>query len=221
MAKIEWDKTGEHYYETGVDHGVLYVATENGYGTGVAWNGLTSVSENPDGADVTDFWADNIKYASMRAAENFKGSIEAYTYPDEFEACDGSVEVLPGMVAGQQSRKAFGLSYRTRIGSDTTPASADSPYKIHLVYGCTVSPTEKSYETVNDSPDAATLSWDFESVPVKVTETITSSTLTFDSRRLSKARLTKLEEILYGTASAEPTLPTPAELYAQLNAVNS
>lgn len=217
MSKLEWDATGKRYYETGIDHGVLYPMANNAYTKGVAWNGLTSISESPDGADATDFWADNIKYASMRAAENFKGTIEAYTYPEEFEACNGEATLVEGITIGQQARAAFGLSYRTLVGSDTDPAGG-SMYKIHLVYGCTVSPSERSYETVNDSPDAITFSWEFETTPVNVTGAKPTAILTIDSRKLTAEQLKKLEDKLYGTESTEASLPTPDEVKALLAA---
>lgn len=211
MSKITWDETGKRFYETGVDHGVLYVMDNNTYGKGVAWNGLTSVSESPEGADATDFWADNIKYASMRAAENFKGTIEAYTYPDEFSACNGEAQLVKGVTMGQQARSAFGMCYRTWLGNDTTPAS-EKMFKLHILYGCTVSPSERSYETVNDSPDAITFSWEFETTPVPVTGHQPTAILVIDSRNVEETKMNALMDKLYGTTSEEPTLPTPDEI---------
>lgn len=215
MSKIVWDALGQHLYETGVDHGVLYPTLNGQYQKGVAWNGLTSVSESPDGGDATDFWADNIKYASVRAAENYKGSIEAYTYPDEFEACDGSASLVAGLVIGQQARAPFSLCYRTYIGSDTSPAS-EATYKLHLVYNCTVSPSEKTHETVNDSPDAVTMSWDFESTPVNVTNHKPCCSLTIDSTKVQAQKLKAVEDKLFGTESTEPELLMPDAILALL-----
>lgn len=213
MAKIEWDAAGSRFYETGVNHGVLYVSTGSGtYGKGVAWNGLTSVSESPDGAEANDFYADNIKYASMRSAENFKGSIEAYTYPDEFMDCDGSKSLAQGVYIGQQSRAAFGLCYRTEIGSDDEAADTDKYYKIHLVYNCTASPSEKSYETINDSPDAITFSWDIEATPINVAGFKPTSTITIDTRKADAVMVKKLEDTLYGSDDEEPKLPSPSDI---------
>jgi hypothetical protein len=212
MTALEWDKTGERYYETGVDRGVLYVQTDAGtYGTGVAWNGLTGVTESPSGAEATDLWADNAKYATMRSAETFGCTIEAYTYPDEFEACDGSVEAADGVIFGQQARKSFAFAYRTNVGNDTATESDDG-YKIHLVYGCTASPSEKAYATINDSPDAITFSWEVETVPVNVTGYKPVATITIDSRRADATKLAAFEAKLYGGESSEPTLPMPSEV---------
>lgn len=212
MAKIVWDATGQRYYENGVDHGVLYPQENGTYPKGVAWNGLTSVSESPDGAEATDLYADNIKYASMRSAENFKGTIEAYTYPDEFAACDGSAEIATGVYAGQQPRKAFGLSYRTQVGNDTQ-TDDDDGYKLHLVYGAVASPSEKAYESINDSPDAITFSWEFDTTPVVIDdEHKPTAILTIDSRKADSTKLKALEAILYGAAETEPRLPLPSEV---------
>lgn len=217
MSKIVWDAVGSRFYETGVSHGVLYVQKADGtYDTGVAWNGLTGVTESPDGAEATDLWADNIKYASLRSAETFGGTIEAYTYPDEFGVCDGSWSPVGGVYVGQQTRNPFGFCYRTEVGSDTiSDASSDEGYKLHIVYNATASPSEKAYETINDSPDAITLSWEFTTTPVtiegagkKPTSLITIDTTKLDTA--GKSALASLEAILYGTGSAEPTLPAPA-----------
>lgn len=210
MSKLTWHGTGEKKFETGVDQGVLYRFNETANKwLGKAWNGLTGVTESPEGAEVTDLWADNEKYASMRSAENYKGNIEAYTYPDDFMNCDGSAELAGGIVIGQQSREAFGFCYRTRIGSDL---GSEIGHKLHLVYNCTCSPSEKSYTTVNDSPDAITFSWDFESTPVAVTGHKSTSTLTIDTTKLTTAQLTALEDALYGTESADAYLPYPDDV---------
>lgn len=214
MPRLEWDKSGERYYEMGTSRGVLYPAKGTAYDTGVAWNGLTAVNESPEGAEATDLWADDTKYATFRSAEKFKGTIEAYTYPEEFEECDGTKEIAPGITVGQQGRKAFGLCYRSAIGSDVDIER--SQYKLHLVYGCTASPSEKSRETINDSPDAITFSWEFETTPVNVPIEGFKPTalLEIDSRRVSAENLKKLEDKLYGTAETEPTLLLPAEVIA-------
>lgn len=216
MSRIEWDGTGERFYETGVSHGVLYVQTSPGvYGTGVPWNGLTGVTESPDGAEPTDLWADNIKYASLRSAETFGGTIEAYTYPEEFGACDGSWSPVDGVYVGQQTRTPFGFCYRTEVGSDSiSDASSDEAYKLHIVYNATASPSEKAYETINDSPDAITFSWEFTTTPVNISGVgrKPTSLITIDTTKLEpegKAALAALEATLYGGSSTKPTLPSP------------
>ena len=211
MSKIVWDAVGEHIFETGVRNGVLYLKDTNGaYNTGVAWNGLTSVSESPEGAEATDLYADDIKYLSLMSAENFKATIEAYTYPVEFEECDGSATIAKGVVIGQQSRKPFGLCYRTSIGNDTD--GNEHGYKLHIVYGCQASPSEKQYSTINDSPDAVTFSWEVSTTPVNVNGKKPTATLIIDSTKADKAKLTALEAILYGSESTEPRLPLPDEI---------
>lgn len=201
--KVVWDATGERKYEMGVDHGVLYPQDKTGkYTQGVPWNGLTNVTESPEGAEATDLWADNIKYGSLRSAETFGGTIEAYTYPEEFNQCDGNVEVAPGVYIGQQSRVPFGFSYRTMIGSDAGSDSDDS-YKLHLVYGATASPSEKSRDTINDSPEAATLSWEFDTTPVNVTGHKATAKMEIDSTKTTPDKMKKIEDILYG---GEPTV---------------
>ena len=211
MSKIVWDAIGEHTFETGVRNGVLYLKDTNGaYNTGVAWNGLTSVSESPEGAEATDLYADDIKYLSLMSAENFKATIEAYTYPVEFEECDGSATIAKGVVIGQQSRKPFGLCYRTSIGNDTD--GNEHGYKLHIVYGCQASPSEKQYSTINDSPDAVTFSWEVSTTPVNVNGKKPTATLIIDSTKADKAKLTALEDILYGAESTEPRLPLPDEI---------
>lgn len=211
MSKIVWDAVGEHIFETGVRNGVLYLKDAQGaYNTGVAWNGLTSVSESPEGAEPTDLYADDIKYLSLMSAENFKATIEAYTYPDEFAECDGSATIADGVTIGQQSRKPFGLCYRTSIGNDTD--GNEHGYKLHIVYGCQASPSEKQYSTINDSPDAVTFSWEVSTTPVNVNGKKPTATLIIDSTKADKAKLTALEAILYGAESTEPRLPFPDEI---------
>lgn len=211
MSKIVWDAVGEHTFETGVRNGVLYLKDAQGaYSTGVAWNGLTSVSESPEGAEATDLYADDIKYLTLMSAENFKATIEAYTYPPEFEECDGSASIATGVVIGQQSRKPFGLCYRTAIGNDTD--GNEHGYKLHIVYGCQASPSEKQYSTINDSPEAITFSWEVNTTPVNVTGKKPTATLIIDSTKADKAKLTALEAILYGAESTEPRLPLPDEI---------
>lgn len=211
MAKIVWDLVGEHLYETGVDHGVLYpIQADNTYSKGVAWNGLTGVTQSPSGADETKIFADNIKYLSLRAAEDFGATITAYTYPDEWAVCDGSAEVATGVVIGQQARKTFGFSYRTLIGNDTN--GTDHGYKIHLIYGGTASPSERAYATVNDSPEAIEFSWEVSTVPVDVPGFKPTAHLEIDSTKADAAALKALEDVLYGTETAEARLPLPKEV---------
>ena len=213
MSKIVWDAIGDHIFETGVRNGVLYLkGVEGTYNTGVAWNGLTSVSESPEGAEATDLYADDVKYLTLMSAENFKATIEAYTYPVEFEECDGSATIAKGVVIGQQSRKPFGLCYRTAIGNDTD--GNEHGYKLHIVYGCQASPSEKQYSTVNDSPEAITFSWEVNTTPVNVNGKKPTATLIIDSTKADKAKLTALEAILYGSEEAEPRLPMPDEIAA-------
>lgn len=213
MAKLVWDKTGERLYETGVSHGVLYVQDSTGaYPTGVAWNGLTAVTESPSGAEATPLYADDIKYLELRSAEEFGATIEAYTYPTEFEACDGSAELAKGVTIGQQDRKTFGLCYRTIVGNDVK--KNDLGYKLHLIYGATASPSEKGYQTVNDSPEAITFSWEVTTTPINVDGFKPTSSLTIDSTKVDKSKLDALEAKLYGAESAEATLPTPDEVAA-------
>ena len=217
MSKIVWDAVGEHIFETGVRNGVLYLKDAQGaYNTGVAWNGLTSVSESPEGAEATDLYADDIKYLTLMSAENFKATIEAYTYPPEFEECDGSASIATGVVIGQQSRKPFGLCYRTAIGNDTD--GNEHGYKLHIVYGCQASPSEKQYSTINDSPEAITFSWEVNTTPVNVTGKKPTATLIIDSTKADKAKLTALEAILYGSETAEPRLPLPDEIATLMTA---
>ena len=218
MSKIVWDAIGEHTFETGVRNGVLYLKDVDGaYNTGVAWNGLTSVSESPEGAEATDLYADDIKYLTLMSAENFKATIEAYTYPVEFEECDGSATIAKGVVIGQQSRKPFGLCYRTAIGNDTD--GNEHGYKLHIVYGCQASPSEKQYSTINDSPEAITFSWEVSTTPVNVTGKKPTATLIIDSTKTDKAKLTALEAILYGSEQTEPRLPLPDEIATLMTTV--
>ena len=220
MAKLVWDKTGEHLYETGVDHGVLYFPDQTGaYKNGVAWNGLISVSESPSGAEATGQYADNIKYLNLISAEEFGATIEAYTYPEEFEACNGNKELVDntGVYVGQQSRSVFGFCYRTMIGNDTD--GQDHGYKLHLVYGCQVSPSEKAYQTINDSPEALTFSWELSTTPVNVTGKKPTALLVIDSTKINSTKLAKIEAKLYGDeTSTEAVLPTPDEIAEILSA---
>ena len=215
---IEWDKVGEHFYETGISRGVLYPIDDkktgnNKYGDGVAWNGLTSVSESPEGAEVSELYSDNIKYLNLMSAENFKGTIEAYTYPDEFAECDGSAELLAGVKIGQQPRKIFGLCYRTEIGNDET---SEKGYKLHLVYNCLASPSERSYETINDSPEAITFSWEFSTTPVNVTGHKPTALVTIDTTKLEAGKLELLENALYGSGDTQAKLLLPDEIVTLL-----
>ena len=218
MAKITWDDTGKRIYETGVDHGVLYPygTSEAPYGTGVAWNGLTNVSENPSGAESSPIYADNIKYVNLMSNEEFGATIEAYTYPDEFAECDGSKELAPGVYAGQQARKTFGLSYRTKIGNDVD--GEDYGYKLHLIYGALAAPSERSYATINDSPEAITFSWEISTTPVEVTGGKPTACITIDSTKVDATKLAALEKILYGDGATGPKLPLPDEVAEMLKA---
>lgn len=216
MTALVWDATGEHFYETGVDHGVLYIPTEGVYSKGVAWNGLTGVTESPSGAESNPQYADNIKYLNLISAEEWAGTIEAFTYPDEFAACNGEKQLVAGVTVGQQSRSTFGMSYRTKIGNDTD--GSDHAYKIHLLYGLTAAPSEKAYTTVNDSPEAVTFSWEASSVPVNVNGMLPTSSITIDSRTADPTKLAKLEKILYGGEEAEPRLPLPDEVKTLMTA---
>lgn len=220
MAKLVWDKTGEHLYETGVDHGVLYFPDQTGaYKNGVAWNGLISVSESPSGAEATGQYADNIKYLNLISAEEFGATVEAYTYPEEFEACNGNKELVDntGVYVGQQSRSVFGFCYRTMIGNDTD--GQDHGYKLHLVYGCQVSPSEKAYQTINDSPEALTFSWELSTTPVNVTGKKPTALLVIDSTKIDSTKLARIEAKLYGDESSTgAVLPIPDEIAEILNA---
>lgn len=210
MSKIVWDKTGERYYETGVKQGVLYIPTEGVYSKGVAWNGLTAVTESPSGAEATALYADDIKYLNLISTEEFGATIEAYTYPEEFAACDGSAEIATGVMIGQQARSTFGLSYRTTLGNDTE--GTDYGYKLHLIYGALASPSEKGYATINDSPEAITFSWEVTTTPVSVSGFKPTACITIDSTKADAAKLAALEAILYGGDDSEARLPLPDEV---------
>lgn len=210
MSKLVWDQTGERLYETGVKYGVLYVQEGADYPKGVAWNGLTAVTESPSGAEATALYADDIKYLNLMSAEEFGATIEAYTYPDEFMACDGSASLSEGVYIGQQARKSFGLCYRTTVGNDVV--NNDYGYKLHLIYGALASPSEKAYSTINDSPEAITFSWEVSTTPVNVTGHKPTACLTIDSTKADPTKLAALEAILYGAESTEARLPLPDEV---------
>lgn len=211
MSKLVWDKTGERYYETGVKQGVLYPQSSEGtYPKGVAWNGLTAVTESPSGAEATPLYADDIKYLNLMSAEEFGATIEALTYPDEFAECDGSAAIATGVFIGQQARKVFGMCYRTVIGNDID--SNDHGYKLHLIYGALAAPSEKAYATINDSPEAITFSWEITTTPVNVTGFKPTASVTIDSTKVDAEKLAALEAILYGTESEEARLPLPDEV---------
>ena len=211
MSKIVWDQSGQRLYETGVKMGVLYVQDSSGtYPKGVAWNGLTAVNETPSGAEATPLYADDIKYLNLRSAEDFGATIEAYMYPEEFEQCDGSAELAPGVKIGQQARNAFGLCYRTVLGNDI--AGNDYGYKLHIIYGATAAPSEKSYATINDSPEAITFSWEVNCTPVEVEGFKPTASLVIDSTKVDAEKLAALEAKLYGGESSEAMLPLPAEI---------
>ena len=213
MAKLVWDQSGQKFFETGVSNGVLYVSDgQGGYLKGVAWNGLTSVAENPSGAESNPVYADNIKYLNIISAEEFGATIEAYTYPDEFMECDGSAQVVAGVNIGQQARKSFGISYRTRIGNDV--AGDNLGYKIHVIYNCQASPSGKTYSTVNESPEAITFSWEVTTTPVPVEGFRPTATVVFDSTKLDAEKMTAVENALYGTVNEESKLPSIEELLA-------
>ena len=208
--KLSWDKSGERFYETGVKNGVLYVQNAGAYPKGVAWNGLTAVTESPSGAEATPLYADDIKYLELTSEEEFGGTIEAYTYPDEFAECDGSAELATGVKISQQKRKSFGLAYRTTIGNDED--GNDHGYKLHLVYGCKAAPSEKAYATINDSPEAITFSWEFTTTPVAVTGHKPTAHIEIDSTKADPTCLAALEAKLFGTETDEPQLPLPDEV---------
>jgi hypothetical protein len=216
MSRLTWDNNGERLYETGVKQGVLYPIQADGkYSKGVAWNGLTAVTESPSGAEATALYADDIKYLNLISNEEFGATIEAYTYPDEFAECDGSASLVDGVTLGQQKRKTFGLCYRTSLGNDVD--GNDYGYKLHLVYGCLAAPSEKAYATINDSPEAITFSWEVSTTPVNVAGFKPTSQITIDSTKADKTKLTALEDILYGkdgetTEGAGPRLPLPDEI---------
>lgn len=215
MSRLTWDNTGERYYETGVKQGVLYpIQTDGKYSVGVAWNGLTAVTESPSGAETTALYADDIKYLNLISTEEFGATIEAYTYPDEFAECDGSAALADGIMLGQQKRKTFGLCYKTTVGNDVD--GNDYGYKLHLIYGCLAAPSEKAYATINDSPEAITFSWEVSTTPVNVAGFKPTSQITIDSTKIAegkKAKLTELEDILYGKdGTGVARLPLPDEI---------
>lgn len=212
MAVLTWDNAGERLFETGVDKGVLYIPTNGVYDTGYAWNGLTAVTESPSGAEATAQYADNIKYLNLISAEEFGGTIEAFTYPTAFAQCDGTAYPQTGVSVGQQARKSFGFAYRTRLGNDTN--GTDNGYKLHLVYGALAAPSEKAYNTINDSPEAMTFSWEFTTTPVPVSGLKPTALMTIDSTKVSSTALVSLENALYGTAGANARLPLPDEVIA-------
>lgn len=219
MAKLKWDVSGERLYETGISNGVLYVQDDNGkYPKGVAWNGLTAVTESPSGAEPTALYADNIKYLSLLSTEEFGATIEAYQSPDEFDECDGTSSIADGVMFGQQDRKQFGLAYKTILGNDID--KNNHGYKLHLVYGALAAPSEKAYNTVNDSPEAITMSWEVSTTPVEVDGYKPTATVTIDSTKVNAAKLAKLESILFGSADSEdePRLPLPDEIITIMKA---
>lgn len=219
MAKLVWDKTGDRLYETGVKNGVLYIPTSGVYSKGVAWNGLTAVTESPSGAEATALYADDTKYLSLMSAEEFGATIEAYTYPDEFAACDGSAELADGVMIGQQKRSTFGLCYKTTIGNDTD--GNDHGYKLHIIYGAMAAPSEKAYASINDSPEAITFSWEITTTPVNVTGAKPTASLVIDSTKADPSKLAALEDILYGKdgePANEPRLPLPDEIKSLMTA---
>ena len=221
MSEIKWDQPGKRLYETGVSKGVLYVADGAGYGKGVAWNGLTTVSESPEGGELSAVYADNIKYLNLRSAEEFKATIECYTYPDEFAECNGEAEIADGAVIGQQNRKTFAFCYQTKIGNDLNP---DLGYKIHIIYGASAAPSERSHETVNDSPEAMSMSFEIDTVPVEVEGFKPTAHIVLDSTKVPEAKMTAIKASLYGTdgsggtGGTDPTLLLPDEIVDIINA---
>lgn len=216
MPKLTWHGTGEREIEAGVSEVALFPMGVSGYEAGVAWNGVTAINENPSGADVTDLYADNIKYASMRSAEKFGFTIEAYTYPDEWCECDGSKEALTGVFLGQQSRKAFALVYKTQIGDEAHPGM-DKGFKLHIIYNSTASPSGRGYTTINDNPDAISFSWEANSTPVAVTGHKATCEITIDSTKATTAKLNALLDTIYGTNATDPMLPTPDQVIGAMS----
>ena len=211
MSKLVWDQTGERYYETGVKNGVLYVQGEGGtYQNGVAWNGLTAVTESPSGAEPTTLYADDMKYLTLMSAEEFGATIEAYTYPVEFNQCNGEAEIATGVIVGQQDRKSFGLCYRTTVGNDVDGNAYG--YKLHIIYGAKAAPSEKAYAAINDSPEAITFSWELTTTPINVEGFKPTANITIDSTKVDASKLTALEAILYGSESENARLPLPGEI---------
>ena len=220
FAPLVWDETGKKLFETGVSNVALYPQDTTGvYGTGVAWNGVTNISESPSGAEATTLWANNGKYLNLYSVEEYASSIEAYTYPDEFAECDGSAEIAKGVSIGQQTRKSFGLAYKTLIGSDTD--GNDHGYKLHLVYGCKAAPSERSHATVNDSPEALSFSWEISTTPVSVTGHKPTASVEIDSTKVNAEKLAAFEKILFGSAEAAARLPLPDEVASLLAAASS
>ena len=221
MSKLVWDKTGERFYETGVKQCVLYIPTGGVYSKGVAWNGITAITESPSGAEATALYADDIKYLNLMSAEEFGATIEAYTYPDEFAECDGTASLVDGVTIGQQVRKTFGLCYRTTVGNDSD--GNDHGYKLHIIYGALAAPSEKAYATINDSPEAITFSWEVTTTPVEVTGFKPTATIVIDSTKSDPTKLKALEDILYGKdgdggSGTEPRLPLPDEIKTLMTA---
>ena len=217
MARLIWDEVGQRFFETGVKNGVLYVQDNDGsYKNGVVWNGLTAVTEIPSGAEETPLYADDVKYLTLRSAEEFGATVEAYTYPEEFEQCDGSASIADGVTIGQQARRAFGLCYRTSVGNDIQ--GQNFSYKLHLIYGCTVAPSEKSYSTINDNPEAITFSWELSTVPVPVEGFNPTASLVIDASKVDEGKMKQLEDALFGADENEAKLLLPNEIMAMLKA---
>ena len=215
MARLIWDEVGQRFFETGVKNGVLYVQENDGsYKNGVVWNGLTAVTESPSGAEETPLYADDVKYLTLRSAEEFGATVEAYTYPEEFEQCDGSASIAAGVTIGQQARRAFGLCYRTSVGNDIQ--GQNFSYKLHLIYGCTVAPSEKSYSTINDNPEAITFSWELSTVPVPVDGFSPTASLVIDASKVDEGKMQQLEDALFGDESNEAKLLLPNEIMEML-----
>lgn len=215
MARLIWDEVGQRFFETGVKNGVLYVQDNDGsYKNGVVWNGLTAVTESPSGAEETPLYADDVKYLTLRSAEEFGATVEAYTYPEEFEQCDGSAAIADGVTIGQQARRAFGLCYRTSVGNDIQ--GQNFSYKLHLIYGCTVAPSEKSYSTINDNPEAITFSWELSTVPVPVDGFSPTASLVIDASKVDEGKMQLLEDALFGNESNEAKLLLPNEIMEML-----
>ena len=215
MARLIWDEVGQRFFETGVKNGVLYVQDDDGsYKNGVVWNGLTAVTESPSGAEETPLYADDVKYLTLRSAEEFGATVEAYTYPEEFEQCDGSASIAEGVTIGQQARRAFGLCYRTSVGNDIQ--GQNYSYKLHLIYGCTVAPSEKSYSTINDNPEAITFSWELSTVPVPVDGFSPTASLVIDASKVDTGKMQQLEDALFGDESNEAKLLLPNEIMEML-----
>ena len=215
MARLIWDEVGQRFFETGVKNGVLYVQEDNGsYKNGVVWNGLTAVTESPSGAEETPLYADDVKYLTLRSAEEFGATVEAYTYPEEFEQCDGSATIANGVTIGQQARRAIGLCYRTSVGNDIQ--GQNFSYKLHLIYGCTVAPSEKSYSTINDNPEAITFSWELSTVPVPVDGFSPTASLVIDASKVDEGKMQQLEDALFGDEENEAKLLLPNEIMEML-----